>query len=868
MIQTIKVFDDRKVSPSRLIVGNQFENGIERIQFELPENMLEKGYRYLILNKPSEDESYPIPLDENNIFYVDSRLTYYLKGVWIANVVLVKDEIKEDSLNPDTLTFISDNITLIVKSNYINNEYLGELPLPENLKIIYDDLLKMYETIKSDYENGNFNGQDGKSAYELAVENGFEGTEEEWLESLRYDHSDEFEKLAEQVKQDAQSSADNATKAENAMNEANTTARENVEAINQASTNAQNAITTTKDNAVKAVSDKQTEAVQAVDTAQISATQAIAEQKESAVSAITQERSEAIEAIETDRTGALNDIETAKDNAIEEIENTGVPLEDIEKLAIKETAEGNPTIISADSADWRLQKLNVYSNGVNNGVTRNCEGSVVIFSGTILEDSAFRINAVLHNKDTYKAGKTYYAKSFTDDVSMDIVVNKQDNSTVYLTEYTVDGTEKEIYYRCIINNTFNKPGVSINKVAYVAITENAAMSEWEPYTGGKPSPSPDYPQEIISKEVSEIKVTGKNLFDFVTLAGGEGATFEKNGLSARIENGYLITTGTAINDTFTNIIFISVPPEKRTIFSAGTYRLGKGDKGITNLTIGVTTVSGKDPVNYGSAFTIDEPFYFNYFYIAYALGQNANSEKCPLIMAYGSEPLYEYEPYIEPQVVNLTSPITLRGIPVDNGGNVTIDRQQYVADVITEKDGVIGVERNNDEIVIDGTINKARNVSKPEWTELVECSLWDIIISKNHYPGGLSLSGLCNMLINKYNNEDYEHFYITDRVENTIAFFILDSRLSTIDVTGANEWLKQNNPKLLYRLAEPTFEPLPEDIQAQYKALKSYYPNTVIQSGAFNEVTFIADTKMYIDKKIAELNPTLLNIQANMLKGV
>ena len=158
MIQTIKVFDDRKVSPSRLIVGNQFENGIERIQFELPENMLEKGYRYLILNKPSEDESYPIPLDENNIFYVDSRLTYYLKGVWIANVVLVKDEIKEDNLNPDTWTFISDNITLIVKSNYINNEYLGELPLPENLKIIYDDLLKMYETIKSDYENGNFNG--------------------------------------------------------------------------------------------------------------------------------------------------------------------------------------------------------------------------------------------------------------------------------------------------------------------------------------------------------------------------------------------------------------------------------------------------------------------------------------------------------------------------------------------------------------------------------------------------------------------------------------------------------------------------------------------------------------------------------------
>lgn len=29
-----------------------------------------------------------------------------------------------------------------------------------------------------------YKGEDGKSAYEIAVENGFEGTEEEWLESL------------------------------------------------------------------------------------------------------------------------------------------------------------------------------------------------------------------------------------------------------------------------------------------------------------------------------------------------------------------------------------------------------------------------------------------------------------------------------------------------------------------------------------------------------------------------------------------------------------------------------------------------------------------------------------------------------------
>ena len=51
-------------------------------------------------------------------------------------------------------------------------------------------------------EKGN-KGEQGKSAYQVAVDNGFEGTEEEWLESLEYQHSEEFAQLVEQVREDA-----------------------------------------------------------------------------------------------------------------------------------------------------------------------------------------------------------------------------------------------------------------------------------------------------------------------------------------------------------------------------------------------------------------------------------------------------------------------------------------------------------------------------------------------------------------------------------------------------------------------------------------------------------------------------------------
>lgn len=44
---------------------------------------------------------------------------------------------------------------------------------------------------------------------------------------------------------------------------------------------------------------------------------------------------------------------------------------------------------------------------------------------------------------------------------------------------------------------------------------------YEPYTGGIPSPSPDYPQEIKSVVNPTVKVCGKNLWDnFKTLSLG------------------------------------------------------------------------------------------------------------------------------------------------------------------------------------------------------------------------------------------------------------------------------------------------------------------------------------------------------------
>ena len=59
-----------------------------------------------------------------------------------------------------------------------NNEFSA-------LANIYTKSNLLYLLLNRKHENGEFKGKDGDSAYDIAVKNGFEGTEAEWVESLK-----------------------------------------------------------------------------------------------------------------------------------------------------------------------------------------------------------------------------------------------------------------------------------------------------------------------------------------------------------------------------------------------------------------------------------------------------------------------------------------------------------------------------------------------------------------------------------------------------------------------------------------------------------------------------------------------------------
>lgn len=66
---------------------------------------------------------------------------------------------------------------------------------------------------------------------------------------------------------------------------------------------------------------------------------------------------------------------------------------------------------------------------------------------------------------------------------------------------------------------------------------------------------------------------------------------------------------------------------------------------------------------------------------------------------------------------------------------------------------------------------------------------------------------------------------------------------------------------VLYELPEPIEHNLSADKLAQYAALHTYYPHTTVfnEGGADMEVKYVADTKLYIDKKFNKLAAVLVN---------
>lgn len=220
-----------------------------------------------------------------------------------------------------------------------------------------------------------------------------------------------------------------------------------------------------------------------------------------------------------------------------------------------------------------------------------------------------------------------------------------------------------------------------------------------------------------------------------------------------------------------------------------------------------------------------------------------------------------YTPYIDPQTLTLATPNGLPGVPVSKDGNYTDQNgQQWVCDEIDLGRGKY-VQRVNNFVLND----KARVdiEAKHESSILIRISVTD---ASNYNTLGAN-SMLCDRLKacewDIYNIDEVSCGY-------TFGANFLRVRLPIsvgTEIEEIKNYLADKSFKILYIIATPIERDLTPEELAAYSSLHANCPTTVItnDAGAHMEVSYVADTKAYINKKFEELNQAIVKTQIALL---
>lgn len=434
------------------------------------------------------------------------------------------------------------------------------------------------------------------------------------------------------------------------------------------------------------------------------------------------------------------------------------------------------------------------------GVTVTVNDGVVALKGTATETgwSTFKI-------DSFTLNGTYILSSNLTDATIRLA-NKSYKAVISQNESKTLENE-EVSVLCFVvkeGKTYDISNI------LVQIEKGTEATPYEPYVGGQPSPSPDYPQEIKSVVNPIVKVCGKNLLRYPYVEADKtslGITFTDN------KDGSINVSGTATGTAYYNLY--SNRDGKRLTLASGTYKLVVKGRSKCN----VVANNGVNSVTNEGTLTITDAHNEIYCYIAIQEGLTVDETIYPMIQL-ASITDESYEPYQEEQTVAL--PYTLNAIPVSSGGNYTDQSgQQYIADRVVEKDGVFGIERN---IATDVPVLTKK---LKETSDMKGRFIQDGAFKK-------TFTSLYEMLVNiGYGKKWGAAGNVIDKwifgVNNKSLYISPPKNLNYTSEDILNV-LKDLNIKVYGVLLVPFFEPLHVDIQAKLRILVTYYPVTIIEN--------------------------------------
>ena len=516
------------------------------------------------------------------------------------------------------------------------------------------------------------------------------------------------------------------------------------------------------------------------------------------------------------------------------------------------TVKGNPAVLE-HSVRGRFKGLTVYgkstqvtttgaqlfepiSNKLNlNGITITFDenGEKIVVSGTSERSQEIQISKPIQMQAGEKYVLTFDEVHYFENVWLRSSngasfgwLGKNVKNWVIITvpDSIAERTDCVMYASTLEGKAYN---FTIN---HLMLNTGSTALPWEPYTGGKPSPSPDYPQKIQSAGDDGsigIEVHGKNIF------GGRY-------YYANYANSILIINGNKKEEE----VKLPYAPKYE---SFGDYKTIKCKKGKTyvisvtnpnkNATIGMAEYEN---IKNASAYTKNVGFArmttkTKQLYTAKSDGilvcgiagtwtdGKTTVHECTeseLLQVEEASEATSYEPYHTPQTLTLSTQNGLPGVPVNRGGNyIDSSGQQWICDEVNLERGVY--------------VQRIYTVDVAELEYSAETILQTVkrIFYKISVPStGVTNKGYCTRLTYSPNySADNPHFYINE--ERIVVFIPLDTTIKP------KEYLVQ------YVLATPIETPLSDSDIDAYKALRTYNGTTVVEapSGAGLSVSYGCD---------------------------
>lgn len=503
------------------------------------------------------------------------------------------------------------------------------------------------------------------------------------------------------------------------------------------------------------------------------------------------------------------------------------PLQDL-KLYGKSTQES-----TTGKNLWDISKVTTkqYPNGT--GIVNNGDGSLTVTNN--INDSSVLSNQKLSDIcPGLQIGETYVLSGISSGVT---------NGKIYLNEIKLAwafGSYKVITQEMLDSYVrfYADGGGNTDTVSNLQIEKGNVATAYEPYTGGKPSPSPDYPQEITKIEKVDCLVTGAQLLDISNVTDRLDTTHELTNTGLTVTGQYYVTVANIEVQPNTDM-YISYEKSGAGVNQVSVYKAGSiaaSDRIYSGGGTGGT-------FNTGDNSQVDILFYSAY--------GSSSSTYNNVTLCKGTQAL-PYEPY-QSQHVQFTPPAPLYSILDGSVADyVDVARGKYVYQLT--------------DVTFDGSEDEG-------WGEYSSepGGYQGVLIRRTDMKVAMRQSGFCDKLtiargITTTTTSAWlgvNNNYIYLPYANTFA--------GTANATEFRTWLATNNLRFIYPLATPTEQDIPAETLEALQALKTFNGVTNIFCNAPVSAQYEQSVQIVMNKILEQLNKLqtqTLNLQEEMINNV